>query len=157
MTIYYGCDIPENLYYHPDYDSWVRFEDDDCATLGMTDVAQTSAGKLLQIRFKRPGGKLKAGRSAATIESAKWVGPFRLPFDAELLAINETAFRQDVLIANREPYGAGWLIRVRVLDPEAARASLITGETAVFHFRQKIEANEIRCYRCYDEPVPMSD
>ena len=47
MAIYYGCDIPENLYYHPQHDSWIRFETDDTARLGMTDIAQTAAGKLL--------------------------------------------------------------------------------------------------------------
>lgn len=49
MAIYYGCDIPEDLYYHSEYDVWVRFEENDTATLGMVDVAQTAAGKLLYL------------------------------------------------------------------------------------------------------------
>lgn len=156
MATYFGCDIPEELYYHPEYDSWVRFEPDERATLGMTDVAQTAAGKLLQISFGRIGKTVRAGRSAATVESAKWVGPFRMPFTAEILETNKAAFRQDVLIANRDPYGEGWFVRVRILQPETARDGLMTGAEAVAFMKEKIEENEIRCYRCFDEPVPMN-
>ena len=155
MAIYYGCDILEDLFYHPEYDSWVRFEADDKAFLGMTDIAQTAAGKLLFVQFKPVGKKVKAGRSAATIESAKWIGPFRVPFDVEILATNEVSFNKDILIANRDPYGEGWLLKVRVLQPETARNSLITGAEAVAHFQQRVDDNNIRCFRCADDPVPM--
>lgn len=155
MAIYFGCDIPEDLYYHPEYDSWVCFEEGGTATLGMTDIAQTAAGRLLNIRFKAAGKTVRAGRSGATIESAKWVGPFRMPFDAEILATNEDGFAQDVLVANKDPYGAGWLVKVRVLDLEAARRGLITGAAAVAHFQQRIDENGIRCFRCVDDAVPL--
>ncbi len=155
MATYHGCDIPEELYYHPQYDSWVRFEADDEATLGMSDVAQTVAGRMLQIRFIRLGKKIRYGRSAVTIESAKWVGPFRMPFYAELLATNEAAFRKDLLIANKDPYGAGWLVKVRLLQPETARDGLLTGVEAVTFLKKKIADSDIHCYRCVDDPVPM--
>ena len=150
MALYYGCDIPEDLYYHPEYDSWVRFEADGTATLGMTDVAQTLAGKLLHIRFKPVGKTIKAGRVAATVESSKWVGPFVMPFDAETLATNEATFNNDLLAANKDPYGAGWLIKVRPLSLETARAGLLTGQDAVSFMEKKIETNSIRCFRCID-------
>lgn len=153
MAIYYGCDIPEDLYYHPEYDSWIRFEGDHTATLGMTDIAQTAAGKLLHVRFNPVGKGVKAGRSAATIESAKWVGPFRMPFDAQILATNEETFAKDVLIANKDPYGAGWLVKVRVLQPETARQKLITGTEAAVYFQQRIRDNNIRCFRCMEEEI----
>ncbi len=156
MTTYFGCDIPEDLYYHPKFDSWIRFEADDCATLGMSDIAQTSSGKLLFIRFKKVGRKVKASRSVATIESAKWVGPFRMPFDGELLATNEASFKQDLLIANKDPYGEGWLVKVRIFQPETARDGLLTGADAVDFLQKKIDENDIRCFRCLDDPVPMS-
>jgi glycine cleavage system H protein len=150
MALYYGCDIPEGLYYHPEYDSWVRFETDGTATLGMTDVAQTMSGKLLHIQFKPVGKKIRAGRVAATIESGKWVGPFVMPFDAEILAINEETFANDILIANRDPYGAGWLIKVYLLNPEIARDGLLTGQEAVTFIQKKVDENGIRCFRCVD-------
>lgn len=151
MAVYFGCDIPEDLYYHPRYDSWIRFEGDDLATMGMTDIAQTQAGKLINIRFKPVGTRLRAGKFAATIESGKWIGPFVMPFDAEIVATNAETFRQNILIANQDPYGEGWLIKVRLLDPAVARAELLTGEEAVAFFRQKIETHKIRCFRCVIE------
>ena len=156
MAIYYGCDIPEELYYHPQHDVWVRFEADGTATLGMTDIAQALAGKLLYIRFKPVGKQVKAGQSLATIESAKWVGPFVALFAVEVLAVNEEAFAKDMLIANKDPYGAGWLVKVRPLQLESARAGLITGAAAVEHFERRIDDNQIRCYRCVDEPTSES-
>lgn len=156
MDNYYGCGIPDDLYYHLEYDSWARFEVDGTATLGMTDIAQTAAGKLLQIRFKPVGKKLNAGRSAATIESSKWVGPFRVPFDAEIVATNLKAFLADVLIANKDPYGEGWLVKVRPLDLEAARADMRTGAEAVEIMKRRIDDEEIRCFRCLDDPLPMN-
>ena len=156
MAIYYGCDIPEDLYYHPEYDVWIRFEENDTATLGMVDVAQTAAGKLLYIQFKPAGRKIKAGGSAATIESSKWVGPFRLPFEAEILANNMETFTKDVLSANKDPYGQGWLVKVRLLRPETAHDHLVTGAEAVKYYQKRIDDNNIRCFRCVDEAAPMS-
>ncbi|MFQ5922071.1 MAG: glycine cleavage system protein H [Anaerolineales bacterium] len=151
MALYYGCEIPEDLYYHPEIDFWMRFESNSSAAMGMTDIAQTLAGKLLSIRFKSVGKEVKSGRSAATIESSKWVGPFVVPFDAEIVETNEPAFSEDVLIANKDPYGRGWLVRVHMSQPEAVRSMLITGQEAVSHFQKKIEENDIRCFRCAED------
>jgi len=150
MTIYFGCDIPADLYFHPEYDSWVRFEEDGTATMGMTDVAQTLAGKLLFIKFKEPGKVIKFGKIAATIESGKWIGPFVMPFDAEIIESNKKGFEKDILLANKDPYGDGWLYKVKVDDPEEQKKKLLTGNAAVEFYKKKIEDNQIRCYRCVD-------
>ncbi|MCP4415069.1 MAG: glycine cleavage system protein H [Chloroflexi bacterium] len=155
MATFYGCQIPEELYYHPNHNSWVRFEGEETAVLGMTDPAQTQAGKLLFVRFKKIGRKIKAGKFGATIESGKWIGPLVIPFAAEILETNVEAFAQDRLIANKDPYGAGWLIKVRVLEPKTARDGLITGEEAIAFFKNKIDNDDIRCFRCLDDPIPM--
>lgn len=151
MTVWYGCDIPEELYFDVERDVWIRFEDDGLATLGMTDVAQTRCGKLVNIAFKKPGKLVKQGMSAATIESAKWVGPFPMPFSGEIVATNEEGFRRDILLSNKDPYGAGWLVRVRPLDLEAERAHLLTGEAAVAAYKQRITDLKVNCLRCIDE------
>jgi glycine cleavage system H protein len=148
--IYYGCDIPEDLYFDLERDVWIRFEG-DLAVLGMTDVAQTRGGKLVNIEFKKVGKVLRQGQSAATIESAKWVGPFPMPFGGELLATNAEAFKKDILIANRDPYGAGWLVKVRPTNLDAERAHLLTGAAAVEAYRKKIDELQVKCFRCVDE------
>ena len=150
MAIYYGCDIPEDLLFDFERDLWVRFESDGTATLGMTDTAQTRGGKLVHIVFKKVGKSLKQGQSAATIESAKWVGPFPMPFGGEVLATNEETFRRDILIANRDPYGTGWLVKVRPTNLEAERGHLIGGADAVEKYKQRIVELNIKCFRCVD-------
>lgn len=148
--IYYGCDIPEDLFFDFEHDLWIRFEADGAATLGMTDTAQTRGGKLVNIAFKKVGKTLKQGQSAATIESAKWVGPFPMPFGGEVVATNEETFRRDILIANRDPYGAGWLVKVRPTNLEAERSHLIGGADAVEKYKQRITELNIKCFRCVD-------
>jgi glycine cleavage system H protein len=153
MAIYYGCDIPEDLCFDFERDLWVRFEADGTATLGLTDTAQTRGGKLVNLQFKKVGKVLKQGQSAAIIESAKWVGPFPMPFGGEIVDVNETAFRRDILIANRDPYGAGWLVRVRPTDP-AGRDHLISGAQAVEKYKQRIVELGLKCFRCVDDLPP---
>ena len=147
--IYYGCDIPEDLYYDVERDVWIRFEG-DIAVLGMTDPAQTRCGKLVAVRFKKPGKVVKQGRALATIESGKWVGPFPAPFTCEVVETNEATFTENILVANKDPYGAGWMVKVRPLNLDGERDHLVTGEEAVKRYIEKIEANGIRCFRCAD-------
>jgi len=148
--VYYGCWVPPELDYDLENDVWVRFEEDGTVTLGMTDIAQTRAGKLVSILFKSPGKTLRAGQSAATIESAKWVGPFPSPISGEIIATNQAAFDADILIANRDPYGAGWLVKLHPTDVSAERSRLIPGREAFATFRERIDRDQIRCFRCVD-------
>ena len=138
MTVYYGCDIPEGLSFDLDRDVWIRFEG-EVAVLGMTDVAQTRGGKLVNITFKKPGKVIAQGKSAATIESAKWVGPFPLPFSGEIVETNEAGFRRDILVANKDPYGAGWLVKVRPTNLDAERGHLLSGAAAVEAYQRSEE------------------
>ncbi len=150
MAIYYGCDIPEDLFFDFERDLWIRFEEDGTATLGMTDTAQTRGGKLVNITFRKIGKVIKQGQSVATIESAKWVGPFPMPFGGEVIATNEESFKRDILIANRDPYGAGWLVKVRPTNLDAERGHLMGGADAVEKYKQRIVELNIKCYRCVD-------
>ncbi len=145
--IYRGCQFPEDLYYDIERDVWIRFEG-EIATLGMTDVAQTRCGKLATISFRPVGKKVAQGKPLATIESAKWVGPFPAPFSCEIVATNEQGFAQDVLLANKAPYTEGWLVKVKPLNLEAERGHLLPGEKAFEKYKQKIEALKINCFRC---------
>ena len=150
MSVYYGCDIPEDLFFDLDRDVWVRFEG-DLAVLGMTDVAQTRGGKLVNLQFKKVGKVIKQGQSAAIIESAKWVGPFPMPFSGEIVATNEDGFKRDILLVNKDPYGAGWLVKVRPTRLDAERDHLLTGAAAVEAYQKKILALGVKCFRCVDE------
>ena len=148
--VHLGCWVPPELEYDLERDVWVREEEDGTVTMGMTDIAQSRSGKVVSILFKAPGRVLKAGQSAATIESAKWVGPFPTPLSGELLATNQAAFDADILVANRDPYGAGWLVKLRPSDLEAERGALVPGREAFPAIRERVDRDDIRCYRCAD-------
>jgi glycine cleavage system H protein len=147
--IYYACDIPEDLTYDVDRDVWIRFEG-DIAVLGMTDVAQTRCGKIAAISFRDVGKKVIQGKALATVESAKWVGPFPAPFSCEILETNEEAFSRDILLTNKEPYTRGWFVRVRPTNLETERAHLVTGEAAVEKYKARIQELKVNCLRCVE-------
>ncbi|MGH2830034.1 MAG: glycine cleavage system protein H [Actinomycetota bacterium] len=147
--VYYGCQIPQDLLYDVVMDVWVRLEDDE-AVIGLTDTAQTRCGKLVAIEFRRVGKVVDRGRGLATIESAKWVGPVPSPLSGEIVAVNAQAFGRDILIANRDPYGEGWLVRLRPTRLVAERPLLHGAAEAFDLFRAKIDELEIRCFRCAD-------
>jgi len=147
--IYYACDIPEDLYYDIERDVWIRFEG-KIATLGMTDVAQTRCGKFAAISFRDVGKKVKQGKALATVESAKWVGPFPAPFSCEIVDVNEAGFARDILLANKEPYTTGWLVKVRPTDLENERGHLVTGNAAFEKYKARIQQLKVNCLRCVE-------
>ena len=147
--IYYACDIPEDLYYDIERDVWIRF-DGDVATLGMTDVAQTRCGKFAAISFRSLGKKVEQGKALATVESAKWVGPFPAPFTCEIVETNEEGYARNILLANKEPYTDGWLVKVRPTDLVNERGHLVTGEEAFEKYKARIQDLKVNCLRCID-------
>lgn len=149
MIVHRGCAIPDGYSYDVEGDLWVRFED-DVARMGLTDVAQTRMGKMVSIRFKRTGRRVEAGKSIATVESAKWVGPIHSPFDGEIVETNDDTFAADILVANKDPYEAGWISVVRPDDPSTASTGLLTDDEAVDAYRSRIDELEISCIRCAD-------
>jgi glycine cleavage system H protein len=147
--LWHGCVVPDDLLYDVDLHVWVRL-DGELAVLGMTDVAQTMGGRMVQISWKKTGRSYARGRTLAVIESAKWVGPFPAPLSGELLEVNEAAFAADIAIANRDPYGAGWLARVRPAALDSELGLLADGAAAFARYQSLIEERGIRCYRCAD-------
>lgn len=145
--VWRGCSIPGDRLYDVDLHVWVRWEA-DVAVLGMTDVAQTMGGRMVAITWKRLGRLLSRGRPVAVVESAKWVGPFPTPLSGELLAVNEAGFATDIAIANRDPYGAGWMARLRPTALADERDALVDADVAFERYREFIEAKDIHCYRC---------
>jgi glycine cleavage system H protein len=149
MRVYRGCAFPEDLLYAVEQDVWVRYAN-GIATMGMTDPAQTRCGKFVSVRFKRVGSVVPKGKSYATIESAKWVGPFPAVLTGELLETNQDTFDRDILITNREPYESGWLVKVRPTKWDEERDELLDAAQAFKAYQRKIEELKINCMRCAD-------
>jgi glycine cleavage system H protein len=149
VIVWRGCAIPDGYYYDVPGDLWVRFED-GLARMGLTDVAQTRMGKMVSIRFKRVGKTVLAGKSIATVESAKWVGPIHSPFDGDVVETNDETFALDILVANKDPYEAGWISLIRPHDPATVTVGLLEGDEAVEAYKARIKEIDITCLRCAD-------
>ncbi|MBI4674321.1 MAG: glycine cleavage system protein H [Chloroflexi bacterium] len=149
MNIYRGCIFPDDLLYDVAQDVWVRYQD-GVATMGMTDPAQSRCGKFVAVQFRTVGRVIAKGKVYATVESGKWVGPFPAVLTGEIIETNEAGFQRDILLANRDPYGAGWLVKIRPTKWEEERANLLDAAAAFQEYRKKIEALDLNCMRCMD-------
>lgn len=149
MAIIHGCEIPEALYYNVEEDTWARLEEDGTVTVGMTHVAATLAGKILYVSPKKEGKLIPRGKNVGTVESNKWVGPVPAPISGHVIAANE-GLRVKGILVNKDPYGAGWIVQLRPLNPEEL-AHLLTGQAAVEAYRRKIESRNLLCIQCAEE------
>jgi glycine cleavage system H protein len=148
MAEYRGCELPETLYYDLDY-VWVRPESDDTYTLGVTDPAQTMAGRVQSIFCRKPGTHRTAGKSVAHLESGKWVGGIPMPFDGTVVRVNAQIEKNPGLV-NVAPYTDAWLVVVKPDEPATALARLTRGDQAQEALRAWIDRYDVQCMRCAD-------
>jgi glycine cleavage system H protein len=108
------ADYPEDLLYHPEHD-WARIEG-DTAALGITWYAQDALGEVVFFDPPAIGTELKQGEPYAEVESVKAVSDVVAPLSGEIVAVNE-ALAESPQAINDDPYGEGWLVKVRLADP----------------------------------------
>jgi glycine cleavage system H protein len=105
---------PTDLRYHPEHD-WARI-DGDTATFGITWYAQDSLGEVVFVEPPEVGSQTRQGESYAEIESVKAVSDVIAPLTGEIIEVN-SALSDSPESVNDDPYGAGWLVKVRLADP----------------------------------------
>ena len=110
---------PEDLRYHAEHD-WARIEGDE-ATLGITWFAQDSLGELVHFEPPEVGATVSQGAACGEVESVKAVSDVIAPLSGEVLEVNQKAVDEPEVV-NEDPYGEGWLIRIRVSDAAEAEA-----------------------------------
>jgi len=113
--------VPTDLRYTPTHE-WVRVEG-DTATIGITDHAQAELGDIVYLELPEPGRVLAREEVFGTVESVKAVSDLYAPVSGEVVEAN-TAAADATETVNQDPYGAGWLIRVRLADPTEFEALL---------------------------------
>jgi glycine cleavage system H protein len=138
-----NCNLPEDLFYVVEKHVWAR-HDDGVVTVGLTDVAQNLAKGIISVSPKKVGRKVDAGKSVATVESSKWVGPVPCPVAGEIIEVNDAAV-SDPGIVNREPYAGGWIAKVRPDNWEGDSAALATGEAGIAEYAAFLEKEGISC------------
>ncbi len=105
---------PDDLRYHPEHD-WARIEGDE-ATFGITWYAQDSLGEVVFFEAPSIGATVSKDQSYTEVESVKAVSDVVAPLSGEILAVNDQLSDSPETI-NEDPYGAGWLVRVKLSDP----------------------------------------
>ena len=105
---------PDELLYHPEHD-WARIED-DLATFGITWYAQDALGEVVFFDPPEVGAQVTAGGPYAEVESVKAVSDVIAPLSGEVVEVNES-LGDDPGKVNSDPYGEGWMVRVRLSDP----------------------------------------
>jgi glycine cleavage system H protein len=105
---------PDDLKYHPEHD-WVRIVGDE-AVLGITWFAQDALGELVHFEAPEPGATVTKDETYGEVESVKAVSDVISPLSGEILEVNQRAVDEPEIV-NDDPYGEGWLIRIRLADP----------------------------------------
>jgi glycine cleavage system H protein len=105
---------PDGLKYHPEHD-WARIEGDE-ATLGITWFAQDALGELVHFEAPEAGSTIAKDQSYGEVESVKAVSEVISPLSGEILEVNAKVVEAPETV-NEDPYGAGWLVRIRLSDP----------------------------------------
>ena len=114
MTVAAAESYPEELKYHPEHD-WARIEGDE-ATLGITWFAQDALGELVHFEPPEEGSSVAKDESYGEVESVKAVSDLIAPLSGEVLEVNTKVVDAPETV-NDDPYGEGWLIRIRMSDP----------------------------------------
>jgi len=140
MPVVRGCNLPDELLYDVDNNFWYQDLGDGTVRCGMTAVAVAMAGQLVAFTPKKAGRRVEAGKSCATIESGKWVGPAKVAFDGEVVAAND-ALVETPADANADPYGKGWMVVLRPADWAAAKAGLTPGTEVAAKYEAKMAAD----------------
>ena len=112
---------PDDLRYHPEHD-WARVEGDE-AVLGVTWYAQDALGELVHFEAPEVGATLRKDGAYAEVESVKAVSDVIAPLSGEVLEVNQKVVDEPETV-NEDPYGAGWLVRIRLSDAGEADALL---------------------------------
>ncbi len=106
---------PDDLLYHPEHD-WARIEDGE-ATLGITWFAQDALGELVHFEPPEAGGSVSKDAAYGEVESVKAVSDVISPLAGEVLEVNQAVVDAPETV-NDDPYGGGWLIRIRLAAPQ---------------------------------------
>lgn len=140
-----GCALPEDRRYDLEQDVWLRLLPDGTAEMGLVASLVAFAGRFQSLSFRPVSGRLDRGRSVATVESFRYTGAVRLPVTAEILERNTDLTDRPKLL-NDDPYGRGWVVRVRPVDLKEVEAQTQEAAQVADALARRIEALHIRCY-----------
>jgi len=120
---------PENLHYTQSHE-WVRI-DGDIGTIGITDHAQKELGEIVYLELPEAGHVFNADEEVGTVESVKAVSELFSPISGEVLEVNKSAIAEPGIV-NDDPFGDGWLVRIKVSTDEEVRKLMTADQYAEY-------------------------
>ena len=138
MPVVRGCDLPDDLLYDVENHIWFQEVGDGNIRLGMTMVATAMAGQLVAFTPKKVGRSVKAGRSCATVESGKWVGPAKSAAGGEVVEVN-TGLQDTPSKANDDPY-TNWMVIIKPDDWDSVKSGLTIGSDVAAAYEAKMDS-----------------
>ena len=137
----HNCVIPTDRHLDVEEHVWAKVDDDGIVTIGMTDIAQSLAKKFLHAHLKGAGTEVDKGKSVATVESSKYVGPVKTPVGGEIVESND-AVGDDASLINRSPYEDGWIAKIEADNLDEDLEGTVMGDEAVEAYRDVIEGHD---------------
>jgi glycine cleavage system H protein len=125
--------FPEELHYTPSHE-WVRI-DGDVGTIGITDYAQKELGEIVYLELPEVGHVFNAGDEFGTVESVKAVSELFTPVSGEVVEVNKAAVAEPGIV-NDDPFGDGWLIKMKLTTDEEV-GKLMTAEQYASYVQQE--------------------
>jgi glycine cleavage system H protein len=119
------ANVPDNLHYSKDHE-WVRVEG-GVAVIGITDHAQEQLGDVVYVELPKPGESFAANESFGSVESVKAVSEIFTPVSGEITEFNESLNDEPEKV-NKDPYGDGWMIKVKMSAPGEVDSLLTAAE-----------------------------
>jgi glycine cleavage system H protein len=114
--------FPAELKYTKDHE-WIRLESDGTAVVGITDFAQRELGDIVYVDINTVGETISEGELFGTVEAVKTVSDLYLPVSGEILEFN-AALEADPDLVNSDPYGEGWMVRIKITGSTDALLSV---------------------------------
>jgi glycine cleavage system H protein len=115
--------VPENLVYTAEHEYVARTDDPKVVHVGITDYAQGELGDVVFVNLPKPGDRLDSHQSFGTIEAVKAVSELYSPVAGDVTEIN-SRLESDPALVNRDPYGDGWMIKLRIASPDELKSLL---------------------------------
>jgi glycine cleavage system H protein len=112
--------VPDDLVYTAEHEYVARTGDPSIVKIGITDYAQGELGDVVFVRLPKPGDRFEAHQAFGEIEAVKAVSELYSPLAGEVVEVN-TSLDSDSGIVNRDPYGSGWMVKLKVANREAMK------------------------------------
>ncbi len=140
-----NCSFADDVLYDTESDTWVKFEEDGTATVGVDTILAWLGGPFSGISFKPVGTVVEKGKSLGAIESPRHFDTVRSPVTGKILETNQ-ALAGNPRLLNHEPYGRGWFAKLEPLKREQERGALRPPVMARADLKARISELRVRCF-----------